>query len=255
MRTSRQLVELFHLHFLRQLAAGKDKDAYLVKGGSNLRFFFQSLRYSEDLDLDVVGRSVDALQDRVERILASTVLRDSLANLRVELARTSSPKQTETTQRWKIHLLPHHADLPLSTKVEFSRRVTEESGVLDAVDARIVRRYGLMPLLLCHYPGLAAIRQKVGALVHRREVQARDVFDLSVLFSRAGQEDTDLGLTAELVGRAIERVLALDYEDYMGQVVAYLEPDRTEEFASGPVWESMQLQVIEALERRGGHTS
>jgi hypothetical protein len=197
---------------------------------------------------------VDALQDRVERILASTVLRDSLTNLRVEITRTSSPKQTETTQRWKIKLLPHGADRPLSTKVEFSRRETEESGVLDAVDGRIARRYGLMPLLLCHYPGPAAIRQKVGALVHRREVQARDVFDLSVLFSRAGEEEADLGLTAALIGRAVERVLELDYEDYMGQVVAYLEPDRTEEFASRPVWESIQLQVIEALERHGGST-
>lgn len=253
MLPARQLVELFHLHFLRQLAAGRDKDAYLLKGGCNLRFFFESLRYSEDLDLDVAGPSVDALQDRVERVLASTVLRDSLANLRLELARTSSPKQTETTQRWKMQLLPHGADLPLSTKVEFSRRETEEVGVLEAVDARIVRRYGLMPLLLCHYPGSAAIRQKVGALVHRREVQARDVFDLSVLFARADQAEADLALTAHLASRAIERVLELDYEDYMGQVVAYLEPERTDEFASRPVWETIQLRVIEALERHGGH--
>ena len=35
------------------------------------------------------------------------------------------------------------------------------------------------PLLLPHYPRLPAIRQKIGALAGRTEVQARDVFDLS----------------------------------------------------------------------------
>lgn len=251
MRSARQLVETFHLHFLRQLAAGRDKDAYVVKGGCNLRFFFGSLRYSEDLDVDAAGPSVDALQDRVDRILASTVLRENLESLRLELSRVSSPKQPETTQRWKIQLLPQESDLPLSTKVEFSRRATEEAGTLDAVDARLSRRYRLMPLLLCHYPWPAAIRQKVGALLHRREVQARDVFDLSVLFSRAGEEYSDLGLSEDHVPRAVDRVLELDYEDYMGQVVAYLEPERAEEFASRAVWEAIQLQVIESLGRHG----
>jgi predicted nucleotidyltransferase component of viral defense system len=254
-RRPRDVVELFHLHFLRQLAAGRSKDAYVVKGGCNLRFFFGSLRYSEDLDIDTAGPSVGTLRDHVDRILASKVLTESLESLRVELARVSSPKQTETTQRWKIQLLPHGSDLPLSSKVEFSRRATEESGVLDAVDARLVRRYRLMPLLLCHYPLPAAIRQKVGALVHRREVQARDVFDLSVLLSRFGEEPVDLGLSDDLVPRAVDRVLELGYEDYLGQVVAYLEPDRSEELASRAVWESIQFQVIESLECPGGRAT
>jgi len=228
LRTARDLVELFRLQFLRQLAAGRDKGAYVVKGGCNLRFFFRSLRYAEGLDVDTAGPSVGALRERVDHILASALLRESLQSLRVELTRVSAPKQTETTQRWKIHLSPEALDLPLYTKIEFTRRTTEEEGTLGAVDARLVRRYRLMPLLLCHYPLPAAIRQKVGALVHRREVQARDVFDLSVLLSRAGDESSSLGLTQDLVTRAVE----LDYDDYMGQVVAYLEPERAEEFAS-----------------------
>lgn len=251
MPSSREIVELFHLHFLRQLATGRDKDAHVVKGGCNLRFFFGSIRYSEDLDIDTTGSSVDALRARVDGILDSKVLRENLESLRVEIARVSAPKPTETTQRWKLQLLPHGADLPLSTKVEFSRRDTEDTGDLDAVDPRLVRRYRLMPLLLVHYRLPAAIRQKVGALAHRREVQARDVFDLSVLFSRNGEEQVDFGVPHGLLSRAAERVLELTYESYMGQVVAYLEPERAMELASREAWDSMQLQVLEALERQG----
>ena len=46
-------VELFHLLFLRLFSAQIEPDFYAIKGGCNLRFFFESVRYSEDLDIDV----------------------------------------------------------------------------------------------------------------------------------------------------------------------------------------------------------
>jgi predicted nucleotidyltransferase component of viral defense system len=246
---ARELVEVFHLHFLRQLTAGRGKDAYVVKGGCNLRFFFGSIRYSEYLDLDVAGPSVADLRERVDGILRSRVLRETLEGLGVELVRASAPKQTETTQRWKMRLQPRGAVPPLSTKVEFSRRPAGEEGVLEVVDKGLIRRYGLMPLLLSHYDLAAAVRQKVGALVGRREVQARDVFDLSVLFSRAGERPVEISLGAEVLDRAVDRVLELGPEEYLGQVVAYLDPDRAESMASREMWEALQLQVIDALGR------
>ena len=49
--TVRQVVEMFHLVFLRALVAkGDDKALFALKGGCNLRFYFGSLRYSEDID-------------------------------------------------------------------------------------------------------------------------------------------------------------------------------------------------------------
>ena len=51
--SDRETVELFHLQFVRALGAGPDKAKYAIKGGCNLRFYFGSIRYSEDLDLDV----------------------------------------------------------------------------------------------------------------------------------------------------------------------------------------------------------
>src|SRR5260370_29389771 len=51
--TEKQAIELFHLLFLQQLGTRVDKGLYALKGGCNLRFFFRSIRYSDDLDLDV----------------------------------------------------------------------------------------------------------------------------------------------------------------------------------------------------------
>jgi len=243
-----------HLHFLRHLAAGQDKGNYVVKGGCNLRFFLGSVRYSEDLDLDVQGTPVDALRDRVDGILGSRTLQESLASSGVEILRTSAPKQTSTTQRWKAQLRSASNDLPLHTKIEFSRRGLADDSALEAVDPRLIRRYRLMPLLACHYLLPGAIRQKVRALVDRREVQARDVFDLSLLFANAGDDLPELGDLASRVPEAVARVLDLSYADSQGQAAAYLEPEHAASVGSVDAWEALQLQVISALEQLGGET-
>ncbi|MBE0433712.1 hypothetical protein IBX73_09655 [candidate division WOR-3 bacterium] len=58
-----QLREVFHLEFefLRWLARGVKTEHYVLKGGANMRFFFRSCRYSEDMDLDAIDITVDRL--------------------------------------------------------------------------------------------------------------------------------------------------------------------------------------------------
>ena len=51
-----QVIELFHLAFLQVLQARLDQSRYVLKGGANLRYFFDSVRYSEDIDLDLLLR-------------------------------------------------------------------------------------------------------------------------------------------------------------------------------------------------------
>ena len=45
------------------------KHLYAVKGGCNLRFFFKSIRYSKDLDLDVHTTAKETLRKNVNQIL------------------------------------------------------------------------------------------------------------------------------------------------------------------------------------------
>ena len=69
MWTERQTIEIFHLHFLRAFGARVDKALFALKGGSNLRFFLKSIRYSEDLDLDIQTMATGTLRNNVNRLL------------------------------------------------------------------------------------------------------------------------------------------------------------------------------------------
>ena len=64
-----QVVEHFHLLFLAQLGARLDKKLYALKGGCNLRFFWKSIRYSEDIDFDAHTIAKHTLQKNVRQIL------------------------------------------------------------------------------------------------------------------------------------------------------------------------------------------
>ncbi|MBI4028057.1 MAG: nucleotidyl transferase AbiEii/AbiGii toxin family protein [Verrucomicrobia bacterium] len=62
-------IERFHLLFLRLLAQQLPGNLWALKGGCNLRFFYPSLRYSEDLDFDVQTIARETLQSKIQKIL------------------------------------------------------------------------------------------------------------------------------------------------------------------------------------------
>src|SRR5581483_1700731 len=144
----------------------------------------------------------------------------------LSLRSVTAPKQTETTQRWKLLLEAPGSASPIPTKIEFSRRSSPSGHAFAPIDAAIARRY-LMPAPLAHhYLAPAAIGQKVGALAHRSETQARDIFDLHLLLTAVGGTEIKLDREArEDLPRAIERAMDVSFDDYQGQVVAFLEPE------------------------------
>lgn len=249
MASDRQVVELFHLHFVRLLCSGPQKGSFAIKGGCNLRFFFESVRYSEDLDLDVARLPVHALKERVTGILSGTALSTSLRSRGVSITSVSAPKQTDTTQRWKLGLAVEGHAAALHTKIEFSRRTTTEESKLEPVAAAVLAEHQLMPLLAPHYPLAAALRQKVGALIGRTIVQARDVFDLAVLFARAGGSVAALHPVRSDIPKAVERVMEISYATFKSQVVSYLQQENIDSYGSPEAWDALQMQVIEHLEK------
>jgi hypothetical protein len=102
---------------------------------------------------------------------------------------------------------------------------------------------------LAHYPLAPAIRQKILALVGRTAVQARDVFDLSVLFAKAGRDLSALEPVHTRLKPAIERAMDISYDAYKSQVVSYLKPEEMESLGSREAWDALQSQVIAALEQ------
>jgi len=183
--SARNVVELFHLIFLRALFSDvADKTLLAIKGGINLRLFFESVRFSEDLDLDVMTMSKGTLEKRIDRLLQSPVIVSPLRARGLIISDISKPKQTDTVQRWKLSVAARDASIDERTKVEFSRRANVEAARLEPVAAEVARTYAIPPFLATHYRCPEAVRQKIHALEGRAEPQPRDVFDLHVLFAR-----------------------------------------------------------------------
>jgi len=110
-----------------------------------------------------------------------------------------------------------------------------------------------MTFLAPHYPLEAALRQKVRALADRREVQARDVFDLgAVLIPRTGGSTTPLRAARLDLEAAMERAMTLSHSDYVSQVLSYLHPDHRDALGSSASWDTFQLKVVEYLDRALG---
>ena len=103
-RDGAKLVEFLHLAFLQVLPTRLPVADYVVKGGANLRLFFDSRRRSQDIDLD------------------SRAFNDLLRVQGVQVMGLAKTKQTDTTRRWKFAVRSNGAWLngrpPLSVDAE-----------------------------------------------------------------------------------------------------------------------------------------
>ncbi len=247
MWTDRQAVEIFHLLFLRAFGARVDKTLFALKGGCNLRFFLKSIRYSEDMDLDIQTMSVPTLANNVNRVLGDRAFVQSLRAQDMEVSRISAPKQTGSTQRWKIALRLSGSSWEFPTKIEFSRRGLDDGTSVGPTDPAIIRSYRLYPVIVQHYALQAAFAQKVSALALRQQIQARDVFDLKLLLDNGAAVGALPVSAATRLPAAIENAMAVGYDAFAGQVLAYLEPEYQEYYRPRQVWEETQQQVIDTL--------
>lgn len=246
---TRAAVELFHLALLRVLTTGPSAARLALKGGCNLRFFFGSPRYSEDMDLDCKGIAVNTLRGSVDKALESDLLRRPLRARGIEVTDISRPKQTEAAQRWKLGLVVRGVGAPVRTKVEFSHRAELEGARTDAVDAQLAREYQLPALVFQHYPAEQAVIQKVHALAGRPQTQARDVFDLALLLS-SPKLSTVPDIDAAVLRKATARALDVSFSEFTSQVRAYLPQTVQDSYATAGAWEQLQLEVTSWLEAR-----
>jgi predicted nucleotidyltransferase component of viral defense system len=247
MWTERQAIEIFHLHFLRSFSARVDKALFALKGGCNLRFYHRSIRYSEDMDLDIRTMAPATVRSNAETVLEANSFRQALRAQQLEVAEFSAPKQTQTTQRWKIRLRLLIPQATIPTKIEISRRALDEGVALAAVEPELIRRYRMYPVLVQHYGAAAAFAQKISALAQRTETQARDIFDLKTL-ADAGAASTPLSKKQrDQLPRAIDNAMSIGFEEFIGQVVAFLEPEHQDDFRGRAAWEALQEQVVDTL--------
>lgn len=247
-RSQAQIIEIFHLLFLRVLVAGR-ADWCTLKGGANIRYFFGSPRYSNDIDLDFHGRESWTVTKAVGTILDGNQMSLLARQAKIELAEVSATKQTDTTLRWKIGLdAPGHHEL-IRTKVEFSGR-GDESGdaVFAVVPNEIVKPYGLLSPTVLHYLPSAAIDQKIAALALRTETKARDIFDLDLLLRQRHAGGSDLlGLDPTHAANAAARALAIPFANFTTEVAPFLDAELAALYDESQ-WDAMRLSVADDLE-------
>ncbi|MGH7556485.1 MAG: nucleotidyl transferase AbiEii/AbiGii toxin family protein [Gemmatimonadota bacterium] len=100
---AREAVHLLVLQELGQL----DKAALVLKGGVNLRFFFGSVRYSEDLDLDADPSAAEAIRNLIQGLFEDRGLARQLRALGIrQLDPGDGPnKDIHTTFRYKFGIV------------------------------------------------------------------------------------------------------------------------------------------------------
>jgi len=253
-----QLREIFHLEFLRYLAADMPLKLWALKGGVNLRLFFKSVRYSEDMDLDVDVLPVDSVKKRVLRILTSPSFLANLKTYGIEkivLPDMGKAKQTGTTQRFKVHLITASGDDHF-TKVEFSRRGLRGEPVVQSAPASVLRPYGMAPLMVPHYSAAYAAAQKISAVLSRSTLQARDIFDLYLLSTQVRPETAAVALPDKAaLAKARERILEPDFKMFRDTVAAYLAAEDQGTYAEPAAWDEVKLKAAEfvgELEKNNG---
>jgi hypothetical protein len=243
--------EAFHLLFLERLFTSSNASQYVLKGGTNMRFFFGSPRYSEDMDLDVVAGSVGTLKKNGFKILGDKSFARVMQGFGVTAIQINDPtkaKQTDTTQRFRVRLVTT-AGIELPTKIEFSRRPPKDAyGVVkENIPGERVRPYGRLGFPCPHYDGNSAALQKARALPGRETPQCRDVFDLHILSLGGHATPSRIGRALSTQERHQARVVveALEFEAFQGQVVEFLEVEHRARFGTSAAWDAMRLQVLE----------
>ena len=260
-----QIREVFHLEFLRWFARKLEADSYVLKGGVNLRLFFKSIRYSQDMDIDINGARVDKVKNTVMGILevrGFTDSRNSVGSERLVRPGLAKPKQTETTQRFsaikrvgsatyfggKIHLLTAVGE-DLFTKIEFSRRGLKGTQVVESVSSEILRAYKMAPLLVPHYDAASAVAQKIYALAQRTVLQARDIFDLFVLSSQCEESKrSKIEVSRAILKTAHDNIFLVEFPRFRDTVVAYLGAEDQKAYSPPAVWDEIKLKTAHFLE-------
>jgi hypothetical protein len=247
-----QIREIFHFLFLENLIRVMDPRLFVLKGGVNLRFFLKSPRYSEDMDLDILGGSVSTLKKNCYKILENPSFKRALATYGIIELRPNDPskaKQTETTQRFRVRLVNRVGE-EFPTKIEFSRRAGIQNFTENNIDPEIAGQYKRLSYRCQHFNGSAAVEQKIRALAGRPETQARDVFDLYVLYLGHHFQARDRTLNNELIEKARENALSISYHQYRDQVEEYLTDQGHKDFGGTSNWSIILNRVLEEIKMK-----
>ena len=246
-----EAVEAFHIAFLYVLQGHADPNSFALKGGSNLRFYLDSLRYSEDIDLDTFNEEPYLFSEKIEKSFASPNLSKLLGSLGIRIDYLNPKDRTPTKEKWMVGLTCESIPAMVYTRVEVSHRVYNLNEYIEIkrMPNKVVSPYSPLPApTIGHYIPRGALIQKTGALEERKETQPRDVFDLDYLFRKFPQA-ADKGLVPnDIITSAITRLFEISYQEYRSKVISFLDISIQAAYDSEDIWQEIQIRVADQLE-------
>jgi predicted nucleotidyltransferase component of viral defense system len=169
------LREYLQYKTLQFIFRAKESSGLVFMGGTALRVFYGSSRFSEDLDFDSKNLSGDALQ----RIALTAVNEFKLEAVECNIsfgrgtAFSTKFRFTNILQQWE---LTRHRDEVLTLKFDASPQrysYTPRVKVLNRLDV-------IVPVPAA--PAELILAQKLYAILNRRRIMGRDLYDASHLF-------------------------------------------------------------------------
>ncbi len=153
-------------------------------------------------------------------------------------------QQTETTQRFRVRLVNQTGE-EFPTKIEFSRRSSQDSFVEENIDTEIAMRYKKLSFRCQHFDGQTAVYQKILALAGRPITQARDIFDLYILYLGGHSGKEAITVSPNILEQARENTLSISYEHYRDQVEEYLNLTGKQNYSGSSRWNEIQSCILE----------
>lgn len=169
------LREYFQLLFLRYFYSEKFlKTKVYFKGGTAIRFLFNSFRFSEDLDFTVVG-NVKTIKPALENILPR-IEEESSSQVQIKDEKFFDDRGLG----YRLVFKNDFVNQPLGIRLDFSMRekpIEPETSVLTVYDYPINP-----PPIVIHLSRGEILTEKIRAIFTRN--QPRDLFDLSFLLKQ-----------------------------------------------------------------------
>lgn len=220
------------------------KNEIALKGGFAMRVMANSQRFTKDIDL--------AASPSLPLRAVQQCIRKSLTDLKgiglVEDMKVTEPKQTETTQRWKIG--GRVGDHEINLTIEISRRDELANDIVKTEYQTPASGIGPVPIACIGLPSLAAA--KMDCLSNPNREAPRDIYDLYLLIKM------DVRPTKELIAQFGEEKLAeiremiwhkmdkMNYSVASERLLSFLPAEAASKITRD-VWQEMRLVVGEEL--------
>lgn len=236
--------EIIQTRLLAGIFSRSVKNQVVLKGGMAMRALFGSQRYTKDIDLaQNPSQSLAGLQKLMKAAIAESV------NGFLDDVVVTTPKQTDTVARWKIHGKTRNRT-EIALTVEVSRRGIPEGATVHETmhsvpDARTDT------VMVDVYSKEAMLGSKIFALASDNRVAPRDLYDLDLLIRMEVRPEPALFAEIDDLDAFLlhlwNKIDLINWPQFEQEVLPYM-PDAARSRIDRDAFEAMQVRVGSALD-------